>query len=38
MVCPAVVKDPHLGESDVHHCNGGANEVHGVDGVFRAVV
>ena len=35
---PAAVKDPHLGESDVHNCDGGADEVDGVDGTFRAMV
>ena len=23
MVCPAAVKDPHLGKSDVYYCDGG---------------
>ena len=38
MVCPAAVKDPHLGESDVYHCDGGTNKIDGVYGAFGAMV
>ena len=38
MVCPAAVKDPRLGESDVHNCHGGSDEVYGVDGAFGVMV
>ena len=38
MICPASVKDPHLGESDVYYCDGGANEVDGVYGAFEVMV
>ena len=38
MVCPTAVKDPHLGESDVYYCDGGSEEVYGVDGAFGALV
>ena len=38
MVCPAAVKDQHLGESDVQHSDGGSNEVYGVDGAFGGIV
>ena len=38
MVCPAAVKDPPLGESGVHHCDGGSDEVYGVDGAFGVMV
>ena len=37
-MCPAAVKDPHLGESDVHHCDAGSDEVYGVDGAFGLMV
>ena len=37
-MCPAALKDPPLGASDVHHCDGDVNEVNGVDAAFRAVV
>ena len=38
MVCPAVVKDPHLGEGDVYYGDGGPDEVYGVDGAFGVMV
>ena len=38
MVCPAAVKDPHLGESDVYYCDGGPDEVYGVDVAFGVMV
>ena len=38
MVCPAVVKDPHLGECDIYYCNGGPDEVPGVHCAFRVMV
>ena len=38
MVCPAVVKDPHLGEGDVYYGDGGHEEVYGVDGAFGVMV
>ena len=37
-MCSAAVKDHHLGESDVYNCDGGTNEVAGVDGGFRVLV
>ena len=38
MVYPAAVKDPHLGEGDVYYCDGGSDEVYGVDGAFGVIV
>ena len=38
MVCPAAVKDPHLGRGDVYYGEGGPDEVYGVDGAFGAMV
>ena len=38
MVCPAAVKDPHLGGSDLYYCDGGPGEVYGVDGAFGVMV
>ena len=38
MVCPAVVKDPHLGEGDVYYGDGGPDGVFGVDGAFGLMV
>ena len=38
MVCPALVKDPHFGEGDVYYCDGGPNEIYGVDGAFGLMV
>ena len=38
MVCPAVVKDPHLGEGDVYYGDGSPDEVYGVDGAFGVMV
>ena len=38
MVCPAAVKDPHLGEGDVYYSDGGPNEVYGVYGAFGVMV
>ena len=38
VVCPAAVKNPDLGEGDVYHCDGGADEVDGVDDAFGVVV
>ena len=37
-MCPAVVKDPHLGEGDVYYRDGGSDEVYGVDGAFGVMV
>ena len=33
-----MVTDPHLGENDVHYCDGGSDEVYGVDGAFEVMV
>ena len=38
MVCPAAVKDPHLGEGDVYYGDGVPDEVYGVDGAFGVMV
>ena len=38
MVCPAAVKDPHLGEGDIYYGDGGPDEVHGADGAFGVMV
>ena len=38
MVCAAAVRNPRLGEGDVYHCDGGADEVDGVDGAFEVVL
>ena len=38
MVCPAAVKDPHLGEGDIYYCDGGPDKVYGVDGAFGVMV
>ena len=38
MVCPAAVKDPCFGGSDVYYCDGGCDEVNGVDGAFAVMV
>ena len=38
MVCPAAVKDPHLGEGGVFYCDGGPDEVYGVYGAFGVMV
>ena len=38
MLCPAVVKDPHLGEGDVSYGDGGPDEVYGVDGAFGVMM
>ena len=38
VVCSAAVKDPHLRESDTHYCDGGADDVDGVDGAFGAMM
>ena len=38
MVCPAAVKDPHLGEGDVYCHDGGPDEVYGVNGAFGVMV
>ena len=38
MVCPAAVKDPHLGQSDTYYCDGGADEVDSVDCAVGAMV
>ena len=38
MACLAAVKDPHFGESDVHHCDGGSDESDVVDGAFSVMV
>ena len=38
VVCPAAVKDPQLGEGDIHHCDVGTDEVDGVDVAFGVVV
>ena len=37
-MCPAVVKDPHFGESDIYYCDGRQDEVYGVDAAFRVMV
>ena len=37
-MCPAAVKDSNLGENDVHHCDGGADEVDGVNGALGAMM
>ena len=37
-MCPAAVKDPHQGEGDIYHCDGGPDEVYGVDGAFGVMV
>ena len=33
-MCPDVVEDPHLGESDVQHSDRCTHQVDGVDGAF----
>ena len=38
MVCPAVVKDLHLGEGDIYYVDGGPGEVYGVDAAFGVMV
>ena len=38
VVCPAAVKDWHLGESDIYYCDGGSDEVDGVDSAPRAML
>ena len=38
MVCPAVVKDSHLGKGDIYYCDGGPDEVYGVNGAFGVMV
>ena len=35
---PAAVKDPHSGEGDIYYCDGGPDEVYGVDGAFGVMV
>ena len=37
-MCPAAVKDPHLGKGDIYYSDGGPDEVYGVDGAFRVMV
>ena len=37
-MCPAVVKDPHLGEGEVYYGHGRPDEVYGVDGAFGVMV
>ena len=37
-MCPAAVKGLHLGEGDIYYCDGGPDEVYGVDGAFGVMV
>ena len=37
-MCPAAVKGRHSGESDVYYCDGGPDEVYGVDGAVGLMV
>ena len=38
LMCPAAMKDPHWGEGDIYYCDGGSDEVYGVDGAFGVMV
>ena len=35
---PAAVKDPYLGGGDLYYCDGGPDEVYGVDGAIGVMV
>ena len=37
-MCPAAVKGPHSGHGDVYYCDGGPDEVYGVDGAVGVMV